>query len=192
MDALVHAIECYAGKKAHTFSDALALEAMRLIVANLSAAVTDGSNREARNGMSEGAMLAGMAFGNSGAGAVHALAYPLGARFHVSHGVANGLLLSYVMEYNIEADPAKYATVARMLGVNTQGLSPLEAARKGSEAARALAAEIGLPTRLRDLDVPEAALEGMAVATMDVTRLLANNPRQLTLEEVRAIWKNAW
>jgi len=192
MDALVHAIECYVGKKAHTFSDALALEAMRLIVANLTAVVKDGSNKEARNGISEGALLAGMAFGNSGAGAVHALAYPLGARFHVPHGVANGLLLSYVTEYNLDANLAKYATVARMLGVNTEGLSPRKAARSVVEATRALAAEIGLPIRLRDLGVPREALEGMAVATMDVTRILANNPKELTLEEVRAIWKNAW
>jgi alcohol dehydrogenase class IV len=192
MDALVHAIECYVGKKAHTFSDALALEAMRLIVANLTAVVKDGSNKEARNGISEGALLAGMAFGNSGAGAVHALAYPLGARFHVPHGVANGLLLSYVTECNLDANPAKYATVARMLGVNTEGLPPREAARSVVETTRALAAEIGLPIRLRDLGVPREALEGMAVATMDVTRILANNPKELTLEEVRTIWKNAW
>jgi alcohol dehydrogenase class IV len=142
--------------------------------------------------MSEGAMLAGIAFGNAGVAAVHALAYPLGARFHVSHGVANGLLLPYVMECNLMANYPKYAVIARMLGEKTEGLAPKEAAKRGVKAVKALAADIGIPSRLRDLEVPEEALEGMAVATMDVNRLLANNPKELTLNDVRGIWRNAW
>ena len=192
MDALVHAIECYTSRKATTFSDTLALEAMRLIAGNLKMAVRDGSNKESRHGMSEGALLAGMAFVNAGCGAAHALAYPLGSRFHVTHGVANGLLLSYVMECNLASNLAKYATVARMLGVETEGHSPQEAAEQGVLAARALAADIGLPTRLRDLGVPREALEDMAVATMDVTGILDSNPKSLTLHDVRQIWQNAW
>jgi len=192
IDALIHAIECYTGNKANTFSDALALEAMRLIVGNLRTAVKNGSDKEARNHMSEGALLAGMAFGNSGVAAVHALAYPLGSRFHVPHGVANGLLLPYVMECNLSANLPKYATVAQMLGVETEGLSLQKAAEKGVEAAKALATDIGIPLHLRDLGVPKKALEEMAVATMDVTRLLGNNPKKLTLDDVRRIWQNAW
>jgi alcohol dehydrogenase class IV len=192
IDALIHAIECYTGNKANTFSDTLAIEAMRLIAGNLRTAVKNGSDKEARNCMSEGALLAGIAFSNSGVAAVHALAYPLGSRFHVPHGVANGLLLPYVTEYNLSANLPKYAIVAQMLGVKTQGLSLQEAAEKGVEAAKALAADIGIPLHLRDLGVPKEALEGMAVATMDVTRLLANNPKELTLDDVRRIWQNAW
>ena len=192
IDALIHAIECYTGNKANTFSDALALEAMRLIVGNLRTAVKNGSDKEARNRMSEGALLAGMAFGNSGVAAAHALAYPLGSRFHVPHGVANGLLLPYVMECNLSANLPKYATVAQMLGVDTEGLSLQKAAEKGVEAAKALATDIGIPLHLRDLGVPKKALEEMAVATMDVTRLLGNNPKKLTLDDVRRIWQNAW
>jgi len=192
MDSLVHAIECYTSKKASTFSDTVSLEAMRLIAGNLKTAVRDGANKESRNGMSEGALLAGMAFVNASCAAVHALAYPLGSRFHVPHGVANGLLLSYVMECNLPASLAKYATVGRMLGVETEGRSPQEAAEQGVLAARTLAADIGLPVRLRDLGVPREALEGMAVATMDVTRLLDSNPKPLTLDDVRQIWQNAW
>ena len=192
IDALIHAIECYTGNKANTFSDALALEAMRLIVGNLRTAVKNGSDKEARNHMSEGALIAGMAFGNSGVAAVHALAYPLGSRFHVPHGVANGLLLPYVMECNLSANLPKYAIVAQMLGVETEGLSLQKAAEKGVEAAKALATDIGIPLHLRDLGVPKKALEEMAVATMDVTRLLANNPKKLTLDDVRRIWQNAW
>ncbi|UCC90321.1 MAG: iron-containing alcohol dehydrogenase [Dehalococcoidia bacterium] len=192
IDALTHAIECYTGNKANTFSDALAVEAIRLIVGNLRTAVKNGSDKEARNRMSEGALIAGIAFGNSGVAAVHALAYPLGSRFHVPHGVANGLLLPYVMECNLSGNLPKYATVAQMLGVEMEGLSLQEAAQKGVEAAKALADDIGIPLHLRDLGVPKEALEEMAVATMDVTRLLGNNPKELTLDDVRRIWQNAW
>jgi len=192
IDALIHAIECYTGNKASTFTDALALQAMELIVGNLRTAVKNGSDTEARNCMSEGALLAGIAFGNSGVAAAHALAYPLGSRFHVAHGVANGLFLSYVMECNLSANLSKYAIVAQMLGVEMEGLSLQEAAEKGVEAARALITDIGIPLHLRELGVPKEALEGMAVATMDVTRLLANNPKKLTLDDVRRIWQNAW
>jgi len=192
IDALIHAIECYTGNKANTFTDALALEAMRVIVGNLRTVVENGSDKEARNHMAEGALLAGIAFGNSGVAAVHALAYPLGSRFHVPHGVANGLLLPYVMECNLSVNLPKYATIAKMLGADTEGLSLQKAAEKGVEAAKALAVDIGIPLHLRDLGVPKKALEEMAVATMDLTRLLANNPKELTLDDVRHIWQNAW
>ena len=192
MDALIHAIEGYTGNKATTFSDALALEAMRLITGSLRRAVKDGSDKEARNQMSEGALFGGMAFMNSGCAAVHALAFPLGSQFHVPHGMANAILLSYVMECNLSSNLPKYATVAKMLGVATEGLSDQEAAEKGLEAAKALAADVGIPTHLRELGVPKEALEGLATATMNVTRLLANNPKELTLDDVRGIWEKAW
>jgi alcohol dehydrogenase class IV len=192
IDALVHTIECYTSLKANSFTDALAIKAMQLISGNLKAAVIDGANKNARNAMAEGAMLAGIAFGNSGVAAVHALAYPLGARFHVSHGTANGLLLPHVMKCNLPASPARYAFIAEVLGQRTQGLAPLEAATLGVKAVQKLIEDIGLPSRLRDLKVPQDALEGMAVATMDVTRLLANNPKALTLDDVRGIWQDAW
>jgi alcohol dehydrogenase class IV len=192
IDALVHTIECYTSLKANNFTDALAVKAMQLISSSLRTAVSDGSNEDARNSMAEGALLAGIAFGNSGVAAVHALAYPLGARFHVSHGVANGLLLPYVMECNLSADLNRYAYIAEILGEQTKGLTPFKAATLGVNAVKTLVKDIGIPHRLRDLDVPREALEGMAVATMDVTRLLANNPKALTLDDVRGIWQNAW
>jgi alcohol dehydrogenase class IV len=192
IDALVHTIECYTSLKSNDFTDAISIKAMQLISGNLKTAVNDGSNKDARCAMAEGSMLAGIAFGNSGVAAVHALAYPLGARFHVSHGVANGLLLPYVMNYNLIAEPVRYAFIAETLGQPTKGLAPLEAAALGVTAVKDLIKGIGIPSRLRDLNVPEAALEGMALATMDITRLLANNPRPLTLDDVRHIWQDAW
>jgi alcohol dehydrogenase len=192
IDALVHGIECYTSLKANDFTDSIAIQAMQLISRNLSAAVNNPTAKKARGAMAEGAMLAGIAFGNSGVAAVHALAYPLGARFHVSHGMANGLLLPYVMKYNAAAVPERYAVVAGILDEKNRNLPPAEAAQKGTEAVTKLVKEIGIPGRLRDIDVPKNALEGMAAATMDVTRLLANNPRPLTLEDVRSIWQDAW
>ncbi len=192
LDALVHAIECYTGKKANTFTDALALEAISLIAGSLRTAVADGSNEEARNHMSEAAMLGGIMIVNSGTTAVHAMAYPLGARFHVPHGVANSLLLPYVMEQNFCSNLEKFAMIARTMGEETDGLSLREAAMKAVVAVKDISADVGVPQRLRDLDVPQEALEGMAVATMDVTRLMSNNPKELSLDDVRAIWKAAW
>jgi alcohol dehydrogenase class IV len=192
MDALIHAIEGYTGNKASTFSDAMGLEAMRLITGSLRRAVKNGADKEARNQMAEGALFGGMAFMNSGVTAVHALAFPLGSQFHVPHGMANAILLPYVMECNLSANLSRFATVAKMLGADTEGLSDQEAAEKGLEAAKALSADVGIPIHLRELGVPKEALEGLASATMNVTRLLANNPKPLNLDDVRAIWENAW
>ena len=192
LDALVHAIECYTGKKANTFTDALALEAISLIAGSLRTAVADGSNEEARNHMSEAAMLGGIMIVNSGVTAVHAMAYPLGARFHVPHGVANSLLLPYVMEQNFCSNLEKFATIARTMGEETDGLSLREAAMRAVVAVKDISDDVGVPQRLRDLDVPQDALEGMAVATMEVTRLMSNNPKELSLDDVRAMWKAAW
>lgn len=194
MDALIHSIESYTANKATTFSDALALESIRLIVSTgaLKRAVKDGSDKEARKNMAEGSLYGGMSFMNSGCAAVHALAFVLGSRFHVPHGVANAVLLPYVTECNLPANYARYATITRALGVNTDGLSDKAAAEKGLDAMKALSKEVGIPVRLRDLGVPQDNLEAMAQATMSGTRLLGNNPKQLTLDDVRGIWKNAW
>jgi len=96
------------------------------------------------------------------------------------------------MECNLPANLSKFAVIAKMLGVETGGLSLQEAAEEGVRAAKALAVDIGIPTRLRNLGVPKEALEEMAVATMDINRILVNNPKPLTLDDVRQIWQNAW
>ncbi|MBA7709703.1 Long-chain-alcohol dehydrogenase 1 [subsurface metagenome] len=165
---------------------------MRLIAHNLRTVVNNGSDREARNRMAEGALFAGIGIALAGGAAAHALCYPLGARFHIPHGVTTGLLLPYVMECNLPANLPKYAIVAQMMGVRTQGLSLQEAAERGVEAVKTLVADIGIPVHLRELGIPKEALEEMAVATLEVTRLLANNPKQLTRDDVKRIWENAW
>jgi len=192
IDALVHAIECYTSLKATNFTDALSLKAIELISSNIRTAVNDGSNQIARKMMSEGALLAGMAFSNASVAAVHALAYPLGAKFHVSHGVANGVLLPYVMESNIDCCAEKYRIIAQLLGVKTNSLSNVEATRLLIGVLKNLTNSIGIPSNLRSLGVSNESLEGLAIATMDISRLLANNPKKLNIDEVRKIWLNAW
>jgi alcohol dehydrogenase class IV len=96
------------------------------------------------------------------------------------------------MQASLTANPERYAIVAQMLGVKTQGLSPPEAAQQGVAAAKSLIADTGAPLRLRDLGVPRDSLEEMAIATMEISRLLEVNPKQLTLDDVRQIWINAW
>lgn len=192
IDALVHAIEAYTSMKASTFTDALQIEAIRLIASGLKRAVVDGEDKEARLYMAEGSLLAGIGIAHAGGAAVHALAYHLGSNFHVTHGVANGVLLPYVLEYNLPANYVKYANIARMFGVSTEGLSRKEIAEQGLEWVRILKAEIGIPAHLRELGVPREALEEMAIATMKIARLLDNNPRQLTLDDACNILQKAW
>ncbi|MDD5288066.1 MAG: iron-containing alcohol dehydrogenase [Dehalococcoidales bacterium] len=192
IDSLVHAIECFTSLKANDYTDALAVKAMELIISSLRTVVKSGADKEARKCVSEGALLAGIAFANAGVAAVHAMAYPLGAKFHISHGVANGLLLPYVMECNLTASLQKYAIIARLLGEKAEGISSEELAQRGVTAVKALVKDIGIPGRLRDINVPRETLECMAKSTMEVTRLLENNPRKLTLDDVRGIWQKAW
>ncbi|MDI3534169.1 MAG: alcohol dehydrogenase [Thermosediminibacterales bacterium] len=192
MDALIHAIESYIAKKANKFTECISLEAIKLISGSLRTAVADGENIEARYNMSLGSLMAGVAFANAGVGAVHALAYPLGGQFHIPHGMANTLMLRYVMEYNVVSRMEKFAKIAEAMGENIEGLSIREAAQKAIDAMIALAEDIGVPTKLREVDIPEAAIPKLAEAGVKVTRLLSNNPRVLTLEDITQIYTNAW
>jgi alcohol dehydrogenase class IV len=192
IDALAHIIESYTSINASDFTDAVEIEAMRLVMGSIRTVVADGSDKEARSNMAEGALFGGIGIAHAGGAAVHALGHTLGSRFHVPHGVAIGLLLPYVTEFNLPASLAKYAAVAGILGVETQGLTLQEAAEQGVEATKALLADIGIPLHLRELGVPKEALGEMAEATLNVTRLLANNPRPLTLDDSKHIWENAW
>jgi alcohol dehydrogenase class IV len=192
IDALVHAIEAYTSKKANDFSDSLAVTAMRLIWDNLRTAVNNGSDKQARERMAEGSLFAGLSFANSGLAIIHAFAHVLGARFHIPHGVANGLFLPHGLEYNISGNVEKHAAVAQIFGVKTRGLSLREMAERGVEATQDLNKDIGIPLRLRDVGVPRGALDGLAAATMEATRLLSQNPRPVSADDVKRIWKNAW
>ncbi len=187
IDAMVHAIEAYTSRhKKNAMSDALAIRALQLLSANLQDVVTDGRNLNARRAMLTGAMLAGMAFANAPVAAVHALAYPLGGRFHVPHGLSNALVLLPVLEFNLPVAETLYAELASAIGV--QGTSGRATGRHFVDAIATILADIGLERRLRDVGVQESDLALLASDAMDVQRLLINNPRDVSFDDARAIY----
>jgi len=197
IDAMVHAIEAYASsnKNNNVISKMLAIEALKLLGGSIEQAVLDGSNVEARGNMLIGAMLAGKAFANSPVAAVHALAYPIGGTFHISHGLSNSLVLPYVLRFNtVDTKASKdYAELAPYVFPNID-------TNKGAQAVSAefidkledLSKRLGLPQKLREVDIPKEACEKMARDAMKQTRLLVNNPREVTEKDALNIYQSAW
>jgi alcohol dehydrogenase class IV len=192
MDALTHAIESYYSINATDLSDLLAFRAMELLSKNLRMAYAHGENLAARSCVLEGSLLAGIAFANAGVGAVHAFAYPLGGEFHLAHGLTNTLMLPYVMRYNILGCPSKFAQMAKAFGEKVEGISELVGAEIAVRFIERLSDDIRVPRRLRDVGIPADAIPRLAEAAMKVTRLLANNPRKVTLEDAVVIYKSAY
>jgi alcohol dehydrogenase class IV len=193
MDAMIHAIEAYTSVNANGLTDHLAFRAMELTSGNLLTAYARGEDLNARSKMLEGSLLAGMAFANAGVTAVHAFAYPLGGEFHhIPHGLANSVMLPHVLRFNMLGNLPKFADVASALGVAAGELTDRQAAEEGLEVIEELMADLEIPLRLRDLQVPEEAIPKMAQGVMKVTRLLANNPRRITLQDAERIYRNAW
>jgi alcohol dehydrogenase class IV len=191
MDALIHCIEAYISVNATMHTDPLAREGIELISKSLRTAVFDGNHMEARHNMAMGSMLGGIAFGNAGVGAVHALSYPIGGTFHVPHGIANTLMLPWVMEYNMMACLPYFAEMAVFMGEQIEGLSVREAAQRAVDAMKQLAIDIEVPQYLSDVGIPESAIEELADGAMTQGRLLGNNPRQLSRDDIVQIYKNA-
>jgi alcohol dehydrogenase class IV len=191
MDALTHCVESYANLFAHPIIDIYAMQGIKLIGANLKLAYENGENVEARTKMSLGSLYGGLCLGPVNTGAVHALSYPLGGEFHVSHGVSNSLLLPYVLEFNIPAMPERYAQIAIALGVEPAS-SDLETAQRGLERIKQLSHECNIPAKLSGLGVPREAIKRMAESAMTVTRLLKNNPRELKQSDAEKIYEKAY
>jgi alcohol dehydrogenase class IV len=190
LDALTHCIEAYANKFAHPIVDAYALQGIRLISANLLRAVRNGHDLEARAALALGSLYGGLCLGPVNTAAVHALAYPLGGRFHVAHGVSNALLLPHVLRFNFSAAPERYAEISLALGVPRNG-SALGTAERGVEFLSQLSRDCGVPQKLSDLEIPRDAIPAMARAAMQVTRLLKNNLRPLTEADAVRIYEAA-
>jgi alcohol dehydrogenase class IV len=189
LDALTHCIEAFANRHAHPAVDTYALAGIRLISGNLARAVRNGSDVEARAALSLGSLYGGLCLGPVNTAAVHALAYPLGGRFHVAHGVSNAVMLPGVLRFNLPAAAERYAQVADALGVQRNGAGMAEA---GIRAIEELSRACGIPQRLSELGVPRSALPELARCAMQVTRLLKNNPRALTEAEAVAIYEAAF
>lgn len=188
LDALTHCIEGFANQAAHPVVDVYALQGIRLIAAHLERAVRNGHDSEAREHLALGSLYGGLCLGPVNTAAVHALAYPLGGRFHLPHGIANSVLLPHVLRFNLPASPDRYAAVAVALGVQRNG-SPESTAAKGLVFLSRLSKSCGVPQRLAELGVPRDAIPGMAKSAMQVQRLLKNNPRAVTEADAVQIYE---
>ena len=187
MDALTHCIEAYTNKFAHPAIDLYALEGIRLIAGNLREAVADGQNLEAREALMLGSLYGGLCLGPVNTAAVHALSYPLGGEYHLSHGLANAILLPSVMRFNMPSDLRKYALVAQACGL-PQGGSDEETAENGVEWIARLSEAVGIPTRLTAFGISRDDVPHLAESAMTVQRLLKNNPREVAYEDAVNIY----
>ncbi len=191
IDALTHAIESYTSNNATVLTDLFAKESMIMIGRSLRTAVANGNDLEARYNMAIGSLYSGISLANAGVTAVHALAYPLGGQFNVAHGIANGLLLPYVMEFNVLGNIQKFAQVAQFLGEKVEHLSLLDQAYQAPKAVKAIYRDLKIPQSLTELKVPKEAIPAMAKAAVNVTRLMGNNPRTMTVQDVEKIYEKA-
>jgi len=191
MDALTHAIEGYITKGAWTISDMFELKAISLISKHLKNAVEQPGNIEARDGMAVAQYVAGMGFSNVGLGVVHGMAHPLGACYDTPHGVANALLLPYVMEYNMPSAIAKYKDIAVAMGVDVTGMSIEEAAKAAVKAVKDLAVSINIPQKLSAIGVKEEDLERLAISAFNDV-CTPGNPRDTSANEILEIYKQAF
>jgi alcohol dehydrogenase class IV len=192
IDAMVHAIEAYTSRhKKNPMSDQLARQALALLSQNIREVCRNGGNLEARSQMLLGSMLAGMAFANAPVAAVHALAYPIGATFHVPHGLSNALVLIGVLQFNVPIAEALYAELAPIVDPEANGLSTSEAARRFVDGLAAICRDSKVPASLAEVGVREQDLPRLAEDAMKQTRLLVNNPREVTYADAFAIYSKA-
>jgi alcohol dehydrogenase len=189
LDALIHAVEAFTSKNANSISDVFARQAMRLVFGNIRKAYANGEDLAARAGMLEGSLLAGMAFANAGVTAVHAFAYPIGAEFHIPHGIANSIMLPPVMEFNMLGNLPKFAEIAGIFGEPPGGLNERERARGMVKAISELVDDLRIPRHLNEFGVADHHIPALAQGVMKVTRLLANNPRRITVQDAEAIYR---
>jgi alcohol dehydrogenase class IV len=192
MDALTHAIESFTSLQAHFMSEPISYKAIETISSNLRGAVFDGDNYRFRENMMQGSYLAGLGLAMSGVGAVHALAYPLGALFDVPHGIANALMLPYVLEYNYPGNMDKFSLIAVAMEEGDTFSSTRELAARAAQAVFDLSTDIGIPRTLKEIDIPEDAIPEMAEGAMKVTRPIENNPRPVTVKEATEIYRKAY
>ncbi len=194
IDALTHAVEAYVSVKAQPMSDLFALSAIELISGNLRQAWSNGNNREAREKTMLGALQAGIAFSNSSVALVHGMSRPIGAYFHIAHGVSNAALLSVVTKFSLIGNPERYARIAQAMGENVKGLTVLEAADLAAESITSLVEDIEIPS-LPELGVDKEKLIKLAPQMAEdaiASGSPANNPREATKEEIVKLYKLAY
>lgn len=191
IDALVHACESYTSVAATPLSEMYSLRAVELIATSLRTAVWQGTDRSARADMSLGSLMAGVAIANAGTGAVHALAYPLGGKYGIPHGISNALMFPYVAEWNAVSNVSRFATLAKAMGERIDGLSIRQAAFLFAESVKTIVEDVGLPTTLAEVGIGSEELDYLAHSAAQQTRLLRNNPRRLSLDDISLIYRRA-
>jgi len=191
MDALTHAIEGLITKGAWTMSDMFEIKAIELIAANLVKAVEEPKNIEARSNMALAQYIAGMGFSNVGLGIVHSMAHPLGAFYDTPHGVANALLLPFVMEYNAPAAVDKYRLIAKAMGVCEENMDNEQAVLSAINAVRNFSITIGIPQKLNEIGVKEADLPALAQSAFNDI-CTGGNPREVTVAALLELYKKAY
>ncbi|MDG2473675.1 MAG: iron-containing alcohol dehydrogenase [Paracoccaceae bacterium] len=197
VDAMVHAIEAFSSKSPNNnhLSRVMSKEALVLLNRSIRIATVSGKNIEARSDMLMGSMMAGMAFANSPVAAVHALAYPLGGTFHIPHGLSNALVLSEVLKFNSTDSKAAeaYTELAKIVCPSSKkNISNYSEALRFSQYFKELAMTLGLPLRLRDLNIPKKSLKKLACDAMQQTRLLINNPRPMNEADALNVYQSIW
>ncbi|MCK0470142.1 iron-containing alcohol dehydrogenase [Halalkalibacter sp. APA_J-10(15)] len=189
MDAFTHSLESFISNKANPFSDMFALESIRLISSSIVDAYENGSSVQARENMLVGSMYGGMALTAAGTAAVHALAYPLGGKYHIPHGEANSMLLPHVMNFNMDAIIDRLYLVAEPMGISITNKSKETIAKEVIKVIEEWTATLNIPQNLSDYGVKEEDLKELAVSASKVTRLLNNNPKELSLEDMENIYR---
>ena len=188
IDALTHCIEAFTNKQAHPLTDSYALEGIRLIVNNLEKACRNGSDPDARSNLALGSLYGGLCLGPVNTAAVHALAYPLGNSFHLSHGLSIAVLLPHVLDFNLPCGVEKYAAIGKAIGVPQEWTAP-DAAREGVKRIGDLCREVGIPEKVFNPNREEDPVPYLAQSAMTVRRLLKNNLREVTEEDARMIYR---
>ncbi|HSI68416.1 MAG TPA: iron-containing alcohol dehydrogenase [Planococcus sp. (in: firmicutes)] len=192
IDALTHAVEAYISVNASPATDALALQAIRLISGSLRKAVKNGEDKQARTDMSQGSYLAGLSFFNAGVAGVHALAYPLGGQFHIAHGDSNAVLLPYVMSYIRKSCTKRMGDILEAMGGNASFLSEEDASYKCVDELKRIVEDVGIPSSLKGFDIPESAIDALTEDGVKQKRILARSPLTLEKEDIRAIYQSAY
>lgn len=191
MDALTHGIECYINTVYNPIAKSLALEAVRVIGGSLRTAYARGDDLQARTAMLLGSTMAALAFTRTRLGNVHAMSHPLGAHFDIPHGVANAILLPYVMEWNLPACQETYPRIAEGMGERLAGMPNADAAARAVDAVRRLSRDVGIPERLRDMGVTREAIPAMAQDAMKSGNVLVN-PRSTKYEDIVHLFETAY
>lgn len=191
IDAFTHCLEAFVNQFAHPVTDRLALDGMRLIFQNLKKAFDSGEDQEARAAVALGSVYGGMCLGPVNTAAVHALAYPLGSKYKIAHGLSNAVMLPYVLEYNLPAAVDRFAEIAHAIGVNGYTYKE-DSAKAAIWAIKEWIVSLNIPLKLSALGIPEEALEDIAASALKVQRLLKNNVREINFDDALAIYRKAY